>query len=258
MVRKGVFLRTHIDSESLAHIWFFHGFGESSLSFKEAFFSKLIESYSLFVPDMPGFGVSPPQPKRMSLEDATEVILSLISVLSPNMAILLVGHSLGSVIATRVAQKMAEAVKGIFSIEGNLTRSDGYFSAQAAEFRQADAFHRYFLDLIYKRAPNSDVYQRYLASVRFADPEAMMAWGRSSARLGELGTHGFDFVSLTCQKTYYWSVETTPEETQEFIVKYNIPNRQYTGAGHWPMVETPDECYSAISRFFANVLAESE
>jgi pimeloyl-ACP methyl ester carboxylesterase len=53
-------------------------------------------------------------------------------------------------------------------------------------------------------------------------------------------------------------VETTPEETQEFIVKYNIPNRQYTGAGHWPMVETPDECYSAISRFFANVLAESE
>jgi len=257
MVQEGVFLRTHIDVKSLAHIWFLHGFGESSLSFKEAFFSELVEYYSLFVPDLPGFGVSPPQPERMSIEGATEVILSLINVLSRNKVVLLVGHSLGSVIATRVARKLGEAVKGVFSIEGNLTRSDGYFSAQAADFQQADAFHRYFLDLIYKRAASSEAYQRYFASVRFASPEAIMEWGRSSAHLGESGTHGFDFVSLKCQKTYYWSMESTPEETRDFIVKYNIPNRQYTGAGHWPMIETPDKCYTAISRFFASVLAQN-
>ena len=257
MVREGVFLRTHIDAKSVAHIWFLHGFGESSLSFKEAFFSELVESYSLFVPDLPGFGVSPPQPERMSIEGATEVMLPLINGLSRNKAVLLVGHSLGSGIATRVARKLGETVKGVFSIEGNLTRSDGYFSAQAAEFQQADAFHRYFIDLIHNQAANSEVYQRYLASVRFASPEAMMAWGRSSAHLGESGRHGFDFVSLKCQKTYYWSMESTPEETQDFIVKYDIPNTQYTGAGHWPMIETPDECYSEISRFFASVLAQN-
>jgi pimeloyl-ACP methyl ester carboxylesterase len=242
----------------VAHIWFLHGFGESSLSFKEAFSSELVESYNLFVPDLPGFGVSPLQPERMSIEGMTEVILSLINVFSHNKAILLVGHSLGSVIATRVARKLCETVKGVFSIEGNLTRSDGYFSAQAAEFQQADTFRRHFLDLIYKRAANSDVYQRYLASVRFANPEAMMAWGRSSARLGESGTHGLEFVSLKCQKTYYWSMESTPKETQDFIVKYNLPNRQYTGAGHWPMIEIPDECYSEMDRFFASVLAENK
>jgi pimeloyl-ACP methyl ester carboxylesterase len=257
MVQEGVFLRTRKNNNSLAHIWFLHGFGESSLSFKEVFFSELVESYSLFVPDLPGFGVSPPQPERMSLEGATEVILSLINVLSRNKAVLLVGHSLGSVVATQVARKLGETVKGFFSIEGNLTRSDGYFSAQAAGFQQADAFYRYFLDLIYKRAENSEVHQRYLASVRFASPEAMMAWGRSSALLGDSGRHGLEFVSLTCQKTYYWSMESTPKETQDFIVKYNIPNRQYTDAGHWPMIETPDKCYSAINRFFANVFAQN-
>ena len=257
MVREGVFLRTHINDKSLAHIWFLHGFGESGLSFKEVFFSELVESYSLFVPDLPGFGVSPPQPERMSLEGATEVALSLINVLSCNKTVLLVGHSLGSVIATRIAQKLDETVKGVFSIEGNLTRSDGYFSAQAADFQQADAFYRYFLDLIYKRAENSEVHQRYLASVRFASPEAMMAWGRSSGRLGESGMHGFDFVSLKCQKTYYWSMESTPKETQDFMVKYDIPNRQYTGAGHWPMIQTPDECYRTISRFFTSVRVQN-
>ena len=181
----------------------------------------------------------------------------MINVLSRNKAVLLVGHSLGSMIATQIARNLSESVKGVSSIEGNLTRSDGYFSAQAADFQQADAFYRYFLDLIYKRAENSEINQRYLTSVRFASPEAMMAWGRSSARLGESGRHGLEFVSLTCQKTYYWSMKSTPKETQDFIVKYNIPNRQYTDAGHWPMIETPDKCCSAINKFFASLYAQT-
>ena len=257
MIREGVFLRTHLNTNSPAHIWFLHGFGESSLCFKEAFFSELIESYSLFVPDLPGFGVSPPQPGKMSLEGTAEVTISLINMLSHNKAVLLVAHSLGSVIATQIAHNLGETVRGVFSIEGNLTRSDGYFSAQATQFQQADAFYQYFLDLIYKRAENSETYQRYLASVRFAIPEAMMAWGRSSARLGESGRHGLDFVSLKCQKIYYWCMESTPKETQDFIVKYNIPNRQYTDAGHWPMIETPDKCCSAINKFFASLYAQT-
>ena len=132
-----------------------------------------------------------------------------------------------------------------------------YFSAQTAEFQKADAFYRYFLDLIYKRAEKSEVYQRCLASVRFASPDAMMAWGRSSGRLGESGTRGFEFVQLKCQKTYYWNMESTPKEAQDFMVKYEIPNRQYTGAGHWPMIETPDKCYSPMDSFFASVFAQN-
>ena len=254
IVQEGVFLRTRPDESSLAHIWFLHGFGESSLSFTEVFVSELVESYGLFAPDLPGFGVSPPQPERMSLEAAAEVTLDLINVLSCNRPVLLVGHSLGSVIATWVARELGETARGVFSIEGNLTRSDGYFSARAAEFERADLFHRYFLDLIYERATKSEAYQRYFASVRLASPDAMMAWGRSSAQLGEAGTHGIDFASLDCEKLYYWSAESTPEETQRFIVKHGIPNRQYTDAGHWPMVETPDACYSHMSEFFTSLL----
>lgn len=203
MIREGVFLRTHQHTKSPTHIWFIHGFGESSLSFNEAFFSKLVESYSLFAPDLPGFGVSPPQPARISLEGAAEAIMSLIKVLSINKAVLMVAHSLGSVIATHIARDLSEKVRGIFSIEGNLTRSDGYYSAQAAEFQQADAFYQHFLDLIYRRAENSETYQRYLASIRLTSPEAMMTWGRSSAHHGGSGKHGFDFVSLRCKKLYY-------------------------------------------------------
>ncbi|MGD2028977.1 MAG: alpha/beta hydrolase [Desulfobacterales bacterium] len=250
IIQEDVFLRAHRKQGSPAHIWFLHGFGESSLSFREVFSSELAASYSLFAPDLPGFGVSPPQPGKMSLKAATRVTIDLINVLSSSRPVLLVGHSLGSVIATWVARELGEIVKGVFSIEGNLTRSDGYFSALAAKFEQADTFYRYFLDLIYERTAQSEVYQRYFASVRFASPQAMMAWGRSSAQLGESGTHGSDFAALECAKLYYWGTESTPEETRKFIAARNIPNRKYTGNGHWPMVETPDACYHHMGEFF--------
>jgi pimeloyl-ACP methyl ester carboxylesterase len=253
IIQKGVFLRAHRNQGSLAHIWLLHGFGESSLSFREVFSSELAASYSLFAPDLPGFGVSPCRPGKMSLKDAAGVIIDLICALSGNRPVLLVGHSLGSVIATWVARELSETVKAVFSIEGNLTRSDGYFSALAAEFEDPTAFYRYLLDLIYKRAAKSEAYQRYLASLRFAIPEAMMAWGRSSAQLAETGTHGSDFASLKCAKLYYWGTESTPEETQRFIETHNIPNRQYTGDTHWPMVETPDVCYQHMGEFFTSV-----
>jgi pimeloyl-ACP methyl ester carboxylesterase len=255
IIQGGVFLRAHRKRGRPAHIWLLHGFGESSLSFREVFSSELAVSYSLFAPDLPGFGVSPPQPGKMSLEAAAGVSIDLINALSRNRPVLLVGHSLGSVIATWVARELGETVKAVFSIEGNLTCSDGYFSALAAEFEEANAFYRYFLDMIYERAAKSEAYQRYFASVRFASPQAMMAWGRSSAQLGETGTHGIDFDSLKCAKLYYWGTESTPEETQRFIKKHDIPNRQYTGDVHWPMVETPDACYHHMGEFFASVPA---
>jgi pimeloyl-ACP methyl ester carboxylesterase len=254
IVQDGVFLRTHRKQGSPAHIWLLHGFGESSLSFREVFSSELAASYSLFAPDLPGFGVSPCKPGKMSLKAAAGVTIKLIHTLSRNRPVLLVGHSLGSVVATWVALELGETVKGIFSIEGNLTRSDGYFSARAAEFEEADVFYRYFMDLIYERTANCEAYQRYFASIRFASPRAMMAWGRSSAKLGEAGTHGRDFASLKCAKLYYWGTESTPEETRKFIATHGIPNRQYTGDVHWPMVETPDACYHHMGEFFASVL----
>ena len=253
VIQEGVFLRAHRNQGSLAHIWLLHGFGESSLSFREVFSSELAASHSLFAPDLPGFGVSPCQPGKVSLKDTAGVTIDLIRALSGNRPILLVGHSLGSVIATWVAHELGETVKAVFSIEGNLTRSDGYFSALAAEFEDPTAFYRYLLDLIYERAAKSEAYQRYLASLRFAIPEAMMAWGRSSAQLGKTGTHGSDFASLKCAKLYYWGAESTPEETQRFIETHNIPNRQYTGDTHWPMVETPDVCYQHMGEFFTSV-----
>ena len=110
-----------------------------------------------------------------------------------------------------------------------------YFSAQTSEFQKADAFYRYFLDLIYKRAEKSEVYQRCLASVRFASPKVMMAWGRSSGHLRETGMYDFEFISLKCQKTTagVWRAHQKRPRVLLLNKIYQIGNMQVPVTGRW-------------------------
>jgi predicted alpha/beta hydrolase family esterase len=48
------------------------------------------------------------------------------------------GHSLGAAIAVRAAHRLATRVAGVFSIEGNLTQADAYFSGAACRFDDPD------------------------------------------------------------------------------------------------------------------------
>jgi len=248
-VCEGVFLRTGGVEVSSTHIWFLHGFGESSFSFMEAFESDLAEEFALLAPDLPGFGVTPPYRDQITPEGAAKVTASLIRQISEGKRIVLVGHSLGSVVATHLAQILGARVAGLFSVEGNLTPADGFFSAKAGEFEDAEAFYRYFFPIVYEQTVGSDEYQRYMASVRVASPEALLAWGKASARFGNRGVFGADFAALECPKLYYWGEQSTTEETQRLLAQKKIPHRSYRGAGHWPMVTTPQSFYSAVRRF---------
>jgi len=148
------------------------------LSFREAFSSPLAEAHNLFVPDLPGFGVSPYQPGRSSLRDSARLLGDLIRKLSPNRPIVLLGHSLGGIIGTWLAAKL-ERVIAYLSIEGNLTRSDTFFSGLAAKAAVPQEFHSYFAGEIYKKMAANLPLQRYYASLRLADPRALLEWGKS-------------------------------------------------------------------------------
>jgi len=136
--------------------------------------------------------------------------------------------------------------------------SDGFFSAKAAEFEDPATFHRSFIGWVHPRGAEgeneSNEYRRYLASLNFARPEALMAWGRASAELGKTGKFAADFLSLSCPKLYYWGAESTPQETQAFLDENRVPNLEFSNSGHWPMVSIPHQCYFEIDRFFAGLL----
>jgi pimeloyl-ACP methyl ester carboxylesterase len=172
----------------------------------------------------------------------------LIHVLTPSGTTFLVAHSVGSIIATRTVHRTGDRVAALVSIEGNLTAEDAYYSGRAARYDSGERFKADFLQEMYERSAGDVAFGRYFASIVAAHPAAMMGWGSEAHRLGDGA--GEEYRGLDCPKLYYWADEDPPEYRRQFIETNALPNLQYSGAGHWPMIDQPERCGADIAAFF--------
>jgi pimeloyl-ACP methyl ester carboxylesterase len=230
-------------------IWLVHGFGESSRSL-EPLFTTPLRSFAVFAPDLPGFGASPPRPGVASLDALADVVADMIRRRTPDGAVCLVGHSLGGPIAVGTARRLGDRVRGLFSIEGNLTEADAYFSGQAAQYDDADVFKREFTESIWRMAGESRAVRRYFASLAFADAETLWRLGRDAAAASRDDALGAAYRALRCPTLYYWGAASTTEATRRYLRDHAIVNQEFTGSSHWPTVDIPDEAGNVIGEFF--------
>lgn len=252
-VIDNIFLRSHKTSKPKADLWFIHGFGESGLCFREAFSSKLADPFNLYVPDSPGFGVSPLSSQALTIEETTDLLENLIKKISVSQNIGIVAHSLGGLIGTWLCQRFGKQVIGFVNIEGNLTQADCFFSGKTKNFETSEAFYKFFTKEILKlisKNPGNETLERYYASVRFAHPEVLFTWGKSGVEATDVTKGGEEFLSLRCNKIYLWGDQSTPEETRNFIEAKKLPNKCFQGSGHAPMIDAADKCYQVIFDFF--------
>lgn len=113
---------------------FIHAVADCGLAFTPLFATPLAETFRLVAVDLPGFGASPRQDDVLTISQHAEAIVMLTRCLASSGPIGLVGHSVGSMIAVEAASRLGEHFGGLFSIEGNLTAEDAYFSGRAADF----------------------------------------------------------------------------------------------------------------------------
>ena len=246
-IRRNLFIRTNRIRDDRQSIWFLHGFADSGLAYKEVFESPLSENFNIYVIDLPGFGVSPVNPDFVSIQDHAELLTKLIEEeTSSQDQVNLVSHSLGALIGTWVCQNLVDRINYCFSIEGNLTESDSYFSSKPMKFSTSEEFVESFEKEIFELAKSEDRYRRYYSSLRLAEPEGMRNWSITSQEHIKKNKCGFEFKELACKKVYIWGDIDTPRETQKFIEENDVPNLLYKGVGHWHMVENSDQLYGDI------------
>jgi pimeloyl-ACP methyl ester carboxylesterase len=250
MTHDDVFLR-YSTAEGEGDIWFIHGFGESGLSFVEAFDSPLAEKFNLYVPDFPGFGVSPHRPGAETIVDSTEVLCGLIGDISKDAPIFLVGHSLGGIIGTWTAERLSNKVRGYVSIEGNLTKADTFATSLTKGYEDPNAFHELLSGIATSQIAEDILFRRFLASLTLAHPSALLTWGKSCVEATGVTKAGAEFVALDAKTLYIWGDESIPNMTKDFVFSNEINNREIKGAGHWVMVDKSEECYRAIFEFFS-------
>jgi pimeloyl-ACP methyl ester carboxylesterase len=233
-------------------IWFVHALGDSSDVFDGLLRSPLEGTFDLAAPDWPGSdGVA-----GRTVDDLEGLACWLAASVdrhTPRVPVGLVGHSLGAAVAVKAAGKL-DSVIGVFSIEGNLTAADAYFSGLAMEFDAPRAFHEHLLARVRDLAEGGqssrhEALRRYHARLGRADPEALWKIGRSAKTASREDALGEEYRALPVPTLYFWSPENTSPETQAYLQKHRLPAVVFTG-GHWPMVEQPEETARRIADFF--------
>jgi pimeloyl-ACP methyl ester carboxylesterase len=224
-------------------LWFLHAFGDSSLCFRDVFSNRISKSMRIFLFDLPGHGASPPRPFGLTVEDAAEIWCDLVLHFSSSRRVVLVGHSMASIIAVRTAQILNRLPALLISVEGNLTLADAYFSGQAANFDQPQPFYNSFRSKIFELAKSDEIFHRFSCNLQFADPRTLWTLGRSVLNYPNPGQ---DFLSITCPGISYWDPAGTTEESKTFLATHTLHQRKLEGLGHWPMIKSSAQFYAAI------------
>lgn len=218
---------------------FIHGLGLSGESFRGAFDHPALADYGLVVPDMVGFGNSPPPPLGFDFELASQAA-ALWQVLDTwgIKDVTLVGHSMGGTVAVCMAVQRPHAVKCLIVAEGNLTREPSAWSAQIVA-AGLEGFEPEF----YKLAETES-----FGALNHTTPQTV--W-RSAFSLQETPERlNFrDFLSQKRLPVYFLRGDQPVSEVNSLALcdELDIPVRTVSGCGHFFTQDNPDEFYRLIA-----------
>ncbi|MDJ0960783.1 MAG: alpha/beta hydrolase [Acidimicrobiia bacterium] len=218
-------------------IVFVAGFGDHGGMFEALGDTVLGERYTILGVDLPGTGLSKPWAQRLTLQVAGELIAEVVH---QEEATIIVGHSVGSVVASLAALTPDSSIRTVLSIEGNLTPADAYFSGSAAEYESAAAFRAAFLARLDEMAVDSPSVQRYREQVAAADPRSIWELGCDVAEWSRAQQPGDVLVRSADRVRYLFNPDNTPAESLDWLRDNEIVSIRLDGAGHWMAVDEPD------------------
>lgn len=125
-------IETRVARRSDNWLLLLHGIQTDKMIFDRWFQHPDLKNYSLLACDLVGFGESSkPLEFSYDLRDQANVVMKLIDTMQIPSAVI-IGHSLGGMIATLLLKTMNPKIRGLVSLEGNLTLADCGFSQEFA------------------------------------------------------------------------------------------------------------------------------
>jgi 3-oxoadipate enol-lactonase len=237
-----------------------HGFGGSAWNFAEL--APLLEGRRLIVPDLPGHGGSAPLPATPTLRGYADALVPLLE--GPTDVL---GHSLGGVVALRLAERHPELVRRLV-----LAAAAGIStSTRRAEVTIA------FLGLVQPGRIAGRRVDRIAASRRLRRAVFGPFEVSNPDLLTERAVHGFlrgpllhtdaiaagralvaddprrDLERVTCPVLLLWGArdrQVPLEDGFEYARRLRAPLRVIADCGHLLIGERPEVCARAALEFF--------
>jgi len=206
--------------------------------------------------DLPGSGRSSRVEGPLSIEkflEATKRAMASAKVEKAHV----VGHSMGTIVATHLAAAEPNAVKSLALFGPLMAPPDqarANIRARAAKARQEGM--QGIADALVQASTSSETKQKRHAVVAFVR-ESMMGqdpdgYARSCEALAEM--QAADTSKITCPTLLVTGDEdvVSPPQSVRMMGQKIAGSRVETlrGCGHWTPVEKPDECIELLKRFY--------
>jgi pimeloyl-ACP methyl ester carboxylesterase len=233
-------------SGSARELVWIHGLGESSTSF-DPVVAKLPQLSHTLV-DLPGYGRSAWPDEPFGLEALADHLAAWLKA-RPLATVL--GHSMGGVLAVMLAER--GAANAIVDIDGNVTRADCTFSAQATACGEAEFVDHGFAtmrDQIYRDGVEDAPLRTYQAALCFAQPRTFYKQASDLVALSEAETMAPRLAALTIPALFVAGVPRGISQASRAALDHH--RVRWIGiepAGHWVYLDQIEKFASAIAHF---------
>jgi pimeloyl-ACP methyl ester carboxylesterase len=264
---KGVHLRWFAGGSGPAVV-LVHGLGGAASNWVELA-PELVRDHRALVPDLPGHGGSSPLAAAPNLEPFADRLGLLIERegLAPTV---LVGHSLGCLVALRLAMRRPELVSGLLLISAAGIGSTSRRARQALAITSLVQPGR-FLAPFRERIARSELL-RGIVWGSWATPDGTAVSPTATVGLLEGPLLHTDVASaaaalveddprvelerVRCPAAFVWGArdpQVPVDDAFEYARRLRAPLRVVAGAGHLVIVEQPEACLDAIRSFLDRV-----
>jgi 3-oxoadipate enol-lactonase len=231
-------------------VWI-HGLGESSTSFDPVV--ARLPQFSHVLVDLPGYGRSP-WPDEPSGLDATADHLAAWLRERPPAVVL--GHSMGGVLATLVAER--GAARAIVDIDGNLSRGDCTFSLQIAPFTADEFAERGFAEMrarVYADGATQLPLRGYHAAMVFASPYVFYRQAADLVALSTGETLAARLGALRVPALYIAGGLPLGicERSRAMLDEHRVRWVGLEPSGHWVYLDQPERFAETVAAFTAEI-----
>ncbi len=213
------------------------GFADHGGMFELLGSTELGRRFALHAVDLPGTGSSTTLDQPLTLDRAAALVADVVSQTSAQT---IVGHSVGSIVASLAADTPGSSIDTVISIEGNLTPADAYFSGSAAQYESPDTFHAAFLARLAERAADDEVVRRYRDQAAIADPTSIWEMGSDTHRFSHEQSAGELLARCAKRVHYLYNPDNTPDDSIQWLRDHDLAATILEGTTHWPTVDQPD------------------
>ena len=226
-------------------VWI-HGLGESSTAFDGVV--AAMSGYTHVLPDLPGYGRSAWPSQAVNLDELATMLARWLAESPPAI---LIGHSMGGVLALMIAER--SPVRAIVDIEGNLSKGDCTFSGKAAVYSREDFAARGLGELrhwVYEMGFPDPALRGYFAAMCMASPEMFHQHALDLVALSKAESLPARLAKLTVPALYVAGVpDGICVRSRALLMEHGVKWVGIEKAGHWVYADQPERFVAEVSAF---------